>query len=129
MGSQATINYHALNGIVAGGPELAASQKGMAGAQTVATLPGAAGVTTVITHMTVTADNVPAVVAGTVQVTGVVGGPLNFELVETVSAGGYMDHIFIPPLPATGPNTSITVTVPAITNGSIVSIVVEGWQG
>ena len=54
---------------------------------------------------------------------------LNFEFVETVSAGGALVLPFgEQPLVATTPNTPITVTVPAIAGGATAAIAATGYE-
>jgi hypothetical protein len=53
---------------------------------------------------------------------------LNFEFVETTSAGGALPLTFLPPLMASAPNTPITVTVPAIAGGSAVAVSATGYE-
>jgi len=119
---------HSHTSEVAGGEEVAASGQGVAGAQLAVTLAGAVGKTTFLTYFIVSTAPVAAVVSGLVTVTGVVGGPLNYILTETVSAGGWIQHPFRPPLPATAANTDITVTLAAIGGGAASAIVLTGWQ-
>jgi hypothetical protein len=107
---------------------IAASATGAGGAQVAATLPATVNLTNKLRHFTVTAREVGSVVGGLVTVSGVAGGPLNYQFVDTVSAGGWIDVDFDPPLPATGPNVAITVTLPAIVGGGAGAVTVSGWQ-
>lgn len=119
---------HPYTAIVSGGAEIANSATAGAGAQCQATLAGAVGVVNYLTKFTATSAAVAAVCSGVLQVTGVVGGPLNYQFVETVSAGGCLDIWFNPPMPATADNIAITVTIPAIGGGAATALTVTGWQ-
>ena len=82
-------------------------------------------------HMTVSAGQVTTVANGTLTITGLsvaVGSTLNYIFVETVSAGGYVDLYFDPPLPASGAGVSIVATLAAISGGSSSAITLTGWQ-
>jgi hypothetical protein len=54
---------------------------------------------------------------------------LNFEFVESTSAGGCLMLAFgAQPLMASAPNTAITVTVPVIGSGGTVAVAITGYQ-
>jgi hypothetical protein len=104
-----------------------------ANAQQVATLPGAPGLMTYITGFDVTGLGATAALAVNVTVTGLTN-TLNFPL--AVPAGALVDLgtnrlsvRFPDPIPASGPNTGITVTVPAFGAGNTNQAVsVYGYQ-
>lgn len=110
------------------GTPVAASATSSAGGTITATLPGVAGMLTYISAFHISGDAVGSVVTAPVTVAGVVGGPLAYRLIETVSAGSYIYRLYIPALPATAANTAITVTVGSAAGGGIVSIECQGWQ-
>ena len=90
-----------------------------------------AALTPRLTSLTVSTQQVAAVVSGLVTITGLsaqAGTTLTFYMVETVSAGGWMDKVFDPPLPASGPNVPIVVTLAAIASGGASAITLTGWQ-
>jgi len=51
----------------------------------------------------------------------------NWQLTETVSAGGWLDKEFLYPLFATGPNTAVTLTLPAVTGGGAGAVELHGY--
>lgn len=119
---------HPLATPISGGTEVASSATALAAAQCQTSLPATPGVINYLTKFTATAAAVAAVVSGVLTVTGVVGAPLNYQFVETVSAGGALDIWFNPPIPATDVNIAITVTIPAIVGGAATALTVTGWQ-
>lgn len=126
---QSTGIYNQRSASVAGGSEVAASSfDGTGGVAYNTALPATPGVTNFITHFSITAAQVSTVVTGQVQLTGVIDGPYYYYFCETVTAGGYLDMWFNPPLPATGQNVAITVVMPTISGGSTSAVVIQGWQ-
>lgn len=112
---------------VAGGDEIAASAVGTAGAQLIVSLPARAGFYLYLAYIVVTTGPVVAVVSGTVEIDGLVGGPYYGILTETVSAGGYLPFVFRPPMPSTTINAPVTVTVPVIGGGGVPAVLMTGW--
>jgi|SRR6185312_4072436 len=113
---------------VSPGTPVAASATAGSGAQCQVTLPAAAGMTTYIATMLITGDAVASVVSTAVTIDGVIGGPLNYRLVETVSAGSCIAKTFIPALPASAQNQAITVTVASVGGGGTIAVEATGWQ-
>lgn len=101
---------------------------GSAAAQVQVTLPALAGKSTYLTKATITSDKVAAAVSGVATITDGTW-TLSYEFVETVSAGGALDLDFDPPLKTTVPNTTIVVTLPAITGGGAGAVACVGYQG
>ena len=105
---------------------------GSAGALTTASLaPSNAALTVRLNCLTVSAGQVTTVCSGPLTITGLAtaaGGTLNYIFVETVSAGGYVNLYFDPPLPASGANVSIVATLAAISGGSSAAITMTGSQ-
>jgi hypothetical protein len=120
-----TVNLHPLPLDVTA---VMASAVGTAGGGITLHLPSAAGVLVYLSHLTITCPNVAAVVAGLVTLTGI-STQLNWQYVETVSAGAWLDHHFNPPVPASAPNTDIVLTVPPIAGGGVVAVNMFGYQG
>ena len=92
-----------------------------------ATLPGATGLTTYLTRVLITCPNPAAIVSGLVTITGP-ATTLNYWLVETVTAGGFVPDKFDEPIPASAPNTAIVVTIPVISGGARVAVNIFGFQ-
>ena len=74
-----------------------------------------------------TTGNLAVVENGLVAVTGTVTGTLDYEFVETV-AGGQLCEQFNPPVPASGTDVPIVVTLPAITSGAAGAVTAYGFQ-
>lgn len=108
-------------------PTLVVSSTGSAGASVSVTLAAASGKTTRIDGFDVSGGLVVAAVTGTVTVTGP-ANTLSYASVFTVTSGGVLLVRYPRPLPASGTNTAITVTVPAITGGPAVSVNAWGDQ-
>jgi hypothetical protein len=105
-----------------------ASNTGTAALQLAVALAGAAGLTTYLGKAIVTSQAPAAMVAGVVTISDGTW-TLNFDFVETTSAGGFMHLDFADmPLIASAANTAITVTIPAITNGAVTAISLVGYQ-
>lgn len=111
---------------------IANSAQGGAAAQVVVSLtPSSPTLTAKLGHLTVTSGPVIAVVSGLITIGGLLSGnsgSLYYVFTETVSAGGWIDIVFDPPLPATGPNTAITATLAAIVGGAASAVTLSGWQ-
>jgi hypothetical protein len=105
-----------------------ASVVGGAGASFTLTLTGGVGSITYLTHLTVTCPNVAGVVSGLITLTGC-STTLNWQFVETVSAGGWLDHHFDPPVLSSALNTSIVLNVPAIGGGGAIAANMYGYLG
>jgi hypothetical protein len=91
-------------------------------------LPGVANRTTYLTKAIITSSFVSTICAGIITITDGTWS-LSAILVETVTAGGFMHLDFADaPLVASGTNTAITVTVPAIGNGTTTTILLVGYQ-
>lgn len=111
------------------GSQVNASNVGVAAAAVSATLPGVGGKTTYIRGFVVSTTNPAAAVSGLVTVTGLVGGPLNFELVESVAQGGLLPINFgNSGLAASGQNTAIVVNLAAIAGGGAGAVSAWGVQ-
>lgn len=104
-----------------------ASGTGVAAATAVATLAASVGRTTYLSGFCVTTGNLAVVENGLVAVTGTVTGTLDYEFVETV-AGGQLCEQFNPPVPASGTDVPIVVTLPAITSGAAGAVTAYGFQ-
>lgn len=97
------------------------SAVGAAGA-IAATLPAVPGVTNYITGFEVKGSGATAASAIIVTVTGVPGGPLNYEMLIPAGAGLEVVPLIVEfpvPIPATGPNVAITVSVPTFGAGNL----------
>ena len=110
---------------------------GAAGAaqQNVATLPAASGKTTYIEGFDITGGGATAASVIEVAVGGLAAGNLKYELNILAGATGPMNAQggfsirFPEPLPASGLNTAITVTVPSFGTGNTnASVVAYGFQ-
>lgn len=104
---------------------LIVSNTGSAAAQLQVSLPASVGRITCLKNAVITSAAVAAVVSGVVTISDGTF-TLNYQFVETVSAGGYMCLDFAEPLPASAANTAITVTIPAITGGAVTAIALVG---
>lgn len=93
--------------------------------------PTNAALTAKLCHVTVAVAQVATVANGLFTISGLstaAGGTLNYQLVQTVAAGGYLDIYFDPPLPASGANTAIVGTLAAVSGGGLSTITMTGWQ-
>lgn len=127
LGTQA--NPVATNQVV--GTPVYNSNTAAAALQCQATLPGDnTGKTTYINGFAITAHAPTANVQGTATVSldGGTTQHLNFIFCESSTIGGMLQIEFPDPLPATKPNTSIIVTLPAITGGAVSAVSVYGYQ-
>ena len=105
-----------------------ASGTGAAAATAVATLAASVGRTTYLSGFCVTATSPAAVETGVVAVTGTITGALDYQFVETVTAGGQLCVPFNPPVPASGTDVPIVVTLPAIPSGAAGAVAAYGFQ-
>lgn len=116
-----------LAGYPAGSTPLTSSSGNVANAAAVATLAGAAGLTTYISGFEVTGGGATAASLVDVTVTGLLGGTATYTLGAVAGATAKNADLivsFIPPIPASALNTSIVVTVPALGAGNTKSAVV-----
>lgn len=121
-----------LSPLVAGATLLAVSSGNVANANAVATLPGVASKTTYLSSFLVTSGGatVGLIVNGTI--TGLLGGTMtfNYAAVAGVLLGGQALPVAFPiAIPASAPNTSIVLTLPALglgnTNAAVFAV---GYQ-
>jgi len=124
-------NYRQIGQIV--GTPVTASATASAGVANSATLPGAPGVTTYLTGFTILTNigGVAGSVNGVVTITGLLGGTWSIQFTNPGTTGNYGGEIEVNlpyPIPASGPNTAIVVSLPAITNAGASSISVTGFQ-
>lgn len=126
IGTQA--NPLATNQVV--GTPVYASTSAAAAAQCVSSLPAVAGKTTYLNGFVCTSHAPTANVFGTVTVSLDGGTTTHFQFIylESATLGGMLNIDFPDPIPATGPNKSIVVTIPAITSGAASAITVFGYQ-
>lgn len=112
------------------GSPLNNSATGVAAAQVVATLTPVAGNLAYIQGFTVTALAPASTVGGLVTVTGVVGGPLNYQFTESATVGGLLQIDFPDPkgIVAANRGGAITVTLPAIVSGGAGAVSAYGYQ-
>ncbi len=113
------------------GTPVTATNTAAAGAQCVATLAAVPGKTTCINQLVVTIAH-----ASTGNVSGIVtlsldGGSTvhqNFVVGTSTTVPVVLAIPFEDPLPAKGVNVTIVVTVPALANGGIVAVSLQGYQ-
>lgn len=110
---------------------LAGSATGAASAATV-TFAGVAGKTNYITGIQITGAGATAASVVVGQITGVIGGPLNFDIAVPAGAAIGIQPIvanFAPPLAATGVNVTVTATIPSFGAGNTNSAInMTGYQ-
>jgi hypothetical protein len=110
-----------------GATPITATASGTTGAIT-ATIPAVANKTAVLCGFVYTGTNATAAQAGSVTVTGLVGGTMSFGY-PTLAAGAAVpvtspvDEAFLPCLPATSVNVAITVNGPALGTGATLATV------
>lgn len=106
----------------AGATAVVASSGNVANAQAVATLAGAANMTTYISGFTITATGAAVAAAVTPTVTGVIGGvTLSYTVAAIAGVNANLPTVnvsFPYPIPASATNTSIVVTLPALGAGN-----------
>lgn len=111
------------------GVQTSASNTGAAAAAVSATLPGAAGKTTYIRGLVVSATNPAAPVSGVVTVANLIGGTMSFQFVESATAGGLLIISFgNSGLAANAQNIGIIVSLPAIASGGAGAVAAWGVQ-
>ena len=84
-------------------------------------LPAVANQTNFVTGFEITGDGATAGSVILVTLTGVVGGPLDYELTIPAGAGVAVTPLIVEfpvPIPATGPNVAITLNVPSFGAGN-----------
>ena len=84
-------------------------------------LPAVAGQTNSVTGFEVTGAGATGASVITITLTGVVGGPLNYQLAIPAGAGVGVTPLIVEfptPIPATGPNVAITLNVPSFGAGN-----------
>lgn len=105
-----------------------ASATGTAGAQVQVSIPATANLLGHVTGFTITtgppSGNSPLV--GLVTLTDGTW-TMNWQITETVSAGGWMHENFPYPLIASGVNIALTLTLPAIAGGGVSAIALQGY--
>lgn len=115
----------------AGATPVLASAKG-ANAAIGATLPAAPGKTTYVTGFEITGGG--ATVGGVVEATlaGLLGGTASYvvgAVAGVLAANPPILVRFVPPLPASAPNTALVLSVPALGLGnSLSAAVIHGYQ-
>lgn len=126
LGTQA--NPLATNQVV--GTPVYNSATAAAAAQCQATLPAANGKTTYINGFIITSHAPTGNVQGTASVSldGGTTQHLQFIFCESSTVGGQLQVEFPDPIPAKTPNTTIVVTLPAITSGAVSAISAYGYQ-
>lgn len=115
------------------GPEGVAVTKSNTGtaASTAAALPAVAGRLNVITGFEIEASNGTAGAVNQVTVAGLIGGTMTYDI-NTLAAAATTPQpppLIVElqnPIPASAVNTAITVTFPALTGGTGVSVNVHG---
>jgi hypothetical protein len=122
----------ALAPVALGATQVTASSANVANASAVATLAGAAGKTTYIAGLQVTAAGATAAAVVTGTITGLLGGTTNFTFAfpagAAVAASPYV-VLFEPPIPASAVNTAIVVTLPAGGAGNTnTTVSAQGFQ-
>jgi hypothetical protein len=106
---------------------IAASGVGTTGAN-VQTLAAVAGKTTYIIGASISA-RATAAAALTFQLTGVTGGPLNYDIAAAAAPQvSTRDIYFNPPLPASAVNTAIVGTLSAPGAGGVSAVTLHGSQ-
>src|SRR5258707_613438 len=105
-----------------------ASATAVAAAANAVTLPGVAGKTTHLRGFIISTAPAAAVVTGVVTITGLAIGTISIDVAETVAGGLLLDHIFPDLMAASGPNTPIVVTLPAIATGAVSAVSAWGFQ-
>ena len=114
------------------GTDITAASGNQANANAVATLPGVAAKTTYITGFEVTATGSTAALIVLVTVTGVITGTLTYVFVfpaGVTTPANTLTVEFSRPIPASGQNTAIVVTLPAGGAGNTnAAVVAHGFQ-
>src|SRR5205085_5300644 len=115
--------------VPSGATQLANSSGNVANASAVATLAGAAGKTTYIACMNISASGATSASVVTATLAGLLGGTASFTV--SVVAGATLgvptlNVSFNPPLPASAVNTAIVLTLPALGTGNT-NATVSAW--
>lgn len=115
--------------IVPPGIPISNSGTGLAAAALTVALGPVAGLTNFLTGFDLTMVQVTSV-SGLLTVTGLKGGTgtLNFQVNDAVGSGELFQWRAPYPLAASGPNTAISVVLPAIVGGGASAINVYGYQ-
>lgn len=104
-----------------GATQVAASSGNVAAASAVATLPAVAGKTNYLSGVQIMGAGATAASVVQATITGLLGGTLTIPVAVPAGANVGVQPIalsFYPPLPASAPNTAITVTVPSLGAGN-----------
>lgn len=120
-------------GAPSGATPVIASSGTVSAATAAASLPATVGKTTYITGFTCTAGGATAGLNVSVTISGLAGGgtPDYIYTAPTGAtvAGPVLNVTFNPPLPASGPNTAIVVTMPTLGTGNLAAAVTAtGYQ-
>jgi hypothetical protein len=112
------------------GTPVYATNTSAAGASINASLPAVAGKTTYLNGFYASVDTAATTkqVFVTVSFDGGTTAHMNFLLASSASVPGVVDMVFPDPIPATGPNKTIVVTIPSVGGTSSVSLSVFGYQ-
>ena len=113
-------------GYPAGATPLTNSSGNVANATAVATLAGAAGLTTYITGFQITGTGATAAAAVTATLAGIIGGTASYTIAAmagAVLANNSLLVDFSYPIPASAVNTAIVLTLPALGIGNTNSTV------
>jgi len=116
-----------LAGYPASSTPISAASGNVANAAAVATLAGAAGLTTYISGFEVTGGGATAAALVAVTVAGLIGGTATYTVGVVAGAAAPNAALIVsfdPPIPASAVNTAIVVTVPALGVGNTNSTVV-----
>ena len=108
------------------GTALVQTSVGNAAAANVVTLPTAPGRTTFISGFELTTGVVIAAASAVVSVAGVSNG-LNYQVTELAVGNGNLVVSYIPAIPASAPNTVISVSLPALTGGGVTALNARGY--
>ena len=106
---------------------MTASASGTTGALA-AVLTGAVGQTTFLCGFLMSSGGTTTGAATQTTVTGTVGGILNLVYVDVSSGQGLLGAAFPVCIPASGPNTPITVNMPAGGAGTQAAVFVWGYR-
>lgn len=116
------------NRYAAGATPVTAGSGNVANASSVATIPAVANVTAYISGFEVTGAGATAGLPVIVTVTGLISGTRSYIVAAATGVLVANDPLvvqFSPPIPASGENTAIVVTVPAFGAGNTHSAVVS----
>ena len=111
---------------------LASSSGNVANASAVATLAGAAGLTTYISGFEITGAGATAASVVTATITGLLGGTLTYVIAVPAGVTAPLPSLvvpFFPPLPSSSVNTNIVVTLSALGAGNTnAAVVAHGFR-